>query len=444
MLTGRMTGAKNSRIRWLLILWLFVLSAVAYLDRVNMSIAGGWLAKDYDLTKVQLGWIFSAFLAGYALFQTVGGRLADKIGPRRVLTLGVVWWGLFTALTAAVPADFTKALLAFIGVRFALGAGEAVIYPASNQVVARWIPGPERGLANGCIFAGVGIGAGLTPPLITYVMLQHGWRRAFLVSAVIGLLAGLVWYAIARDLPEKHPLVSTNELAHIHAGLSVSAVGERAPLIAWTRLFESKDLLAVTFSYFTFGYVAWIFFSWFYLYLADVRGVNLKTSALYSMLPFIAMAIGSPLGGVVSDSITRRKGPRAGRNGIAVVAMVLAAVFLVLGSIATNTRAAVLVLAGGAGALYLSQSSFWSVTADMGGASSGYVSGFMNMGNQIGGMITASLTPWIAARLGWNFAFLIAAALCLIGAVMWLFVDPGKRLEADMVKSIRGGTACGQ
>lgn len=424
-----MTNTKTSRVRWLLIFWLFVLSAVAYLDRVNISIAGGLLAKDYNLTKIQLGWIFSAFLGGYALFQTIGGRLADKLGPRRVLTLGVVWWGVFTALTAAVPANFTQALLAFICVRFALGAGEAVIYPASNQLVARWIPSPERGLANGLIFSGVGIGAGLTPPLITYVMLQQGWRFSFLVCAFIGLLVGLVWYLIARDSPANHPLVSENELAHIRAGLPASTAGKKAPLISWTRLLKSKDILAITLGYFTYGYVAWIFFSWFYIYLAEVRGLNLKTSALYSMLPFIAMAIGSPLGGVVSDAVTRRKGARIGRAGIAVVGMLLAAAFLVLGSMAQDTRVAVLVLAGGAGALYLAQSSFWSVTAEIGGPSSGYVSGFMNTGNQLGGMITASLTPWIATKLGWNVAFFVAAALCLIGAMTWLFVDPRKRLE---------------
>jgi ACS family glucarate transporter-like MFS transporter len=110
--------------------------------------------------------------------------------------------------------------------------------------------------------------------------------------------------------------------------------------------------------------------------------------------------------------------------------MILAAVFLVIGSRVHNTQLAIFVLAGGAGALYLSQSSFWSVTADLGGASSGSVSGFMNMGNQIGAMITASLTPWIASRLGWTAAFLVAASLCVLGALAWLFVDPCKQLDA--------------
>jgi len=424
-----LTVERTSHIRWLLIFWLFVLSAVAYLDRVNISIAGTLLASEFHLSKIQLGWIFSAFLAGYALFQTPGGRLADKLGARRVLALAVLWWGLFSALTVVVPAGFRSALFAFMALRFTLGAGEAVMYPASNQFVARWIPSPERGLANGLIFSGVGVGAGFTPPLITYIMLRYGWRISFVVCAALGLIVGLVWYLIARNTPESHSRVSPNELSKIRAGLPSPTSAEKQKLVSWDRMFRSKDVLAVTASYFSFGYVAWIFFSWFYIYLAEVRGLNLKTSALYSMLPFIAMAVCSPLGGLISDAIAKTRGARTGRSGVAVAGMILAAVFLVIGSRAQNTQLAIFVLAGGAGALYLSQSSFWSVTADIGGASSGSVSGFMNMGNQIGAMITASLTPWIASRLGWTAAFLVAASLCVLGALAWLLVDPRKQLD---------------
>src|SRR5262249_51121498 len=150
------------------------------------------------------------------------------------------------------------------------------------------------------------------------------------------------------------------------AGLPFAASLEKPKLVSWTRMLESREILAITLSYFSFGYVAWIFFSWFYIYLADVRGLNLKASGWYSTLPFTAMAVCSPLGGFVSDAIARWKGPRVGRGAVAVFGMILAAIFLVAGSQAQDTRLAVIVLAGGAGALYLSQSSFWSVTADIG------------------------------------------------------------------------------
>jgi ACS family glucarate transporter-like MFS transporter len=197
----------------------------------------------------------------------------------------------------------------------------------------------------------------------------------------------------------------------------------------WSRVLASKEVLAITLSYFCFGYVAWIFFSWFYIYLAQVRGLNLKASAFYSMLPFLAMAICCMAGGAISDRLTRLHGPRLGRCVLASVVMVGAGVFLVFGSQVESARLASVVLAGGAGALYLAQSSFWSVTADIAGCSSGSVSGFMNTGAQIGGAVTASLTPWIAAHFGWTTSFLVAAALCAVGTAAWLMVDPRRSLS---------------
>ncbi len=420
-----MTTSGTTRVRWLLVFWLFVLSAVSYLDRVNISIAGGAIVDAYHLTDVQLGKVFSALVAGYALFQTIGGQLADRFGPRRVLTGGVIWWGIFTALTALVPANFAGALLAFMTVRFLLGAGEAVIYPAANQFVSRWIPVRERGIANGWIFAGVGAGAGLSPPLITYLMIHYGWRSSFWVCAVLGLVAGAVWFLLARDTPAEHPSVSPSELATIEAGLTAPKLAEGAVArVPWKRVAASPSVWALTLSYFCYGYVAWIFFSWFYRYLAKVRGLDLKSSAFYSMLPFLAMLVCCLVGGAINDRLTKWRGPRVGRCLVAAAAMTIAGIFVALGARAEDVRVASVVLAGGAGALYLSQSSFWSVTADIAGGSAGSVSGFMNMGGQIGGAVTGSLTPWIAARYGWTASFLVASALCVVGAVCWLVVNP--------------------
>jgi len=427
-----MTLVKQTRVRWILIFWLFVLSAVSYLDRVNISIAGGSIVDAYHLTEVQLGKVFGAMLLGYALFQTVGGRLADRFGPRIVLTGGVIWWGVFTALTALVPAHIERALFLFMAVRFLLGAGEAVIYPSANQFISRWIPVNERGVANGWIFAGVGAGAGLTPPLITFLMIHYGWRSSFWVCAVIGLVAGVVWFLAARDTPVEDSRVSASELALIQTGMPSSVGQEKggAGLISWSRVISSKNVWAVTISYFCYGYVAWIFFSWFYRYLARVRGLNLNASAFYSMLPFLAMVVGCLVGGVINDRLTESRGPRRGRCGVAAVALGLAAVFISFGARVQSAPVASFVLAGGAGALYLSQSSFWSVTADIAGVSAGSVSGFMNTGNQMGAALTAVLTPWIGERFGWTQSFLAAAALCVVGAASWLMVDPAKPLNA--------------
>ncbi len=415
-------------VRWMLIGWTFVISAIAYLDRVNISIAGTNIAADYKLSNIQLGYVFSAFVLGYALFQAPGGRLADRLGPRWMLTGGVVWWGIFTTLSALVPTSLPYALSLLIVTRFALGTGEAVVYPSTNRLVAEWIPTHERGLANGWIFAGVGAGAGVTPPLIVYIIEHYGWRWSFGFSAVLGILAGLVWFIIARDRPAEHPFITQEEKNLIAAGLS-GAKNTSGGMVSWGTILSSKTLWAMTLSYFAYGYAAYIFFTWFFIYLSKVRGLDLKSSRYYAMLPFIAMAICSPLGGWLSDKISAKRGDRVGRCWLAVIAMALSAIFIAMGTQVASAKLASFVLAGGAGALYLSQSSFWAVSAGVAGRSAGAVSGFMNMGSQIGGAVTASLSPWIADHFGWTASFLTAAGLCVGGSILWVFVDPDRKLS---------------
>ena len=426
----------RNRMRWVPIFWLFIISAVAYLDRVNVSIAISAIQKEFGFTNIQFGWVFSAFVIGYALFQAPGGRLSDKYGPRKVLTWGVLWWGIFTSVTALVPSNIAGALVVMIAVRFVLGVGEAVVYPGSNRLVANWIPSHERGIANGLIFAGVGFGAGVTPPIITYVLVNYGWRWSFFICAAIGTLAGIVWWFIARDDPREHPSVSREELDYIAKGLPQPADSLKShKAMPWLTILKNKDVLAIAASYFTFGYVAYIFFTWFFKYLNDVRGLDLKSSGLYAMLPFMAMSTCSLLGGWIADRLTKAFGRRIGRCGIAVFGIGLAGIFIALATQVESARLASLVLAGGAGALYLAQSSFWAVTADIAGPSAGSVSGLMNMGGQIGGAVTASLTPWIAQEWGWTASFLTASALCVFGSLIWLVVNPNSQLvREDTVK----------
>ncbi len=405
--------------RWLLIAWLFVISAIGYVDRVNISIAAQSIAKEFHLNNVQLGWIFSAFVVGYALFQAPGGWIADRLGPRMVLAGGVLWWGLFTSLITVFEPGVAQLLLLFIATRFALGIGEAVIYPASNCIVSAWVPSAERGIANGIIFSGVGCGAALTPPLIAWLLMHYGWRSSFWASSALGLAAGAAWILLARDTPEKHPWISEAERTYIRTHLPER---RRAEAMPWRSILTNSNIWLVTASYFAYGYAAYIFFSWFFIYLSAVRGLNLKESAYFAMLPFAAMAIGSPVGGWISDRLTKSRGKRLGRCGVAGVGIAFAAVFIALGTQVDSARLATVVLAAGAGALYLSQSSFWSVSADIGGRSAGSVSGFMNMGGQIGGALTASLTPAIASHWGWTASFLVAAGLCAIGSMLWAFV----------------------
>jgi ACS family glucarate transporter-like MFS transporter len=225
--------------------------------------------------------------------------------------------------------------------------------------------------------------------------------------------------------------MTAEELEEIRDGLDFkgsSAASKAGTKISWSAILHRRDLPALMIGYFSFGYIAWIFFSWFFLYMAQVRGFDLKSSARYAMLPFLSMTIFCLIGGVMSDRLTGRFGLRVGRCGLAAAALMLTAVFLVLGSQVHSPQLAGFILAGGAGALYVSQSSFWSVSVDIAGGNSGVFSSLINMGGQIGGAVTASLTPWIAQRYGWTTSFAIAAALSIIGGICWMTVHPERPL----------------
>ena len=427
---------RRIRTRYYLCFWLFVLSAITFLDRTNVSLAGVQLSREFGLSIQRLGWIFSAFLVGYAGFQIPSGVLAVRYGPRKVLTFGILLWAAATALTAMLPSGLPHVLTVLIAIRFALGIGESVIYPAANQFVARWVPQKERGIVNGLIFAGVGAGSGLTPPLITWIILKYGWRGAFWFTAALMLIGAVVWWIIARDTPDEDPRVSPSEREEIREGLATYSAAGPSPQvlgrhkIAWGAILMRADLGAMMVSYFAFGYSAYLFFSWFFLYMAEARGVDLRTSAQFTMLPFLCMTAFCLAGGWISDHLTKNFGLRAGRCGLASVAQFLTAILLVVGSRVPSPYVAALILALGAGCLYVSQSSFWSASTDIAGANSGVFSSLVNMSGQIGGAITASLTPWLAQHFNWQVPFTVAAILAILGGLAWLTVHPERPLES--------------
>jgi len=419
---------KVGRSRWVVVFATFVIAAVSYLDRNNIAIAASSIQQEFHLSNVQLGGVFSAFILGYALTQPIAGRVADRIGASHAIAAGILWWSLFTTLLPAIPPTAAGALGMIVAVRLLLGIGEAIIFPASNRLIASWIPSRERGIANGIIFAGVGLGGAAAPPLMTFIMIRHSWRDAFWVCAVVGAVAGVLWMLLVRNGPDEQKHTSAAEREYIAAGMPQQAA-KSVQSARWLDVVLDRQVWLLTLSYFCYGYVAYIFFTWFFKYLSDVRGLNLQASAIYTTLPFVAMTIASPLGGWISDKLLRLIGKRAARCGVAGLSLLVASVAVWIGTLVKDVRVAAVVLAGGAGALYLAQSAFWALSADIGGNSAGLVSGIMNMGGQLGGVCTAALTPVIARSLGWTASFSLTAAVCLVGGVIWIFVDPFHQLE---------------
>lgn len=378
------------------------------------------------LTDQQMGFVFSAFVIGYALFQIPGGWLADRWGARLVLTIGLLWWSCFTAFTAIAAASFLAGILGILGAlaltRFLLGVGEGVALPTFNRAVTDWLPAHERGFGIGMAIGGIGVGSAITPPLTAWIMVNYGWQTAFYLSAALGIgLAGL-WWTVVRDRPDDHPQEKERPT------LSSDDHSIRSPAIPWAAWRKTPSVRWLVLSYTCLGYVAYIYMSWFYLYLVNVRGFNLLRGGLYAAAPFLAILVFCPLGGWITDRLAVKHGVTKGRRIVGQAGMVLAALFIAGGAIIDSPHWAIINLSFGAGWLYFSVGAYWSSTSDLSKTHAGSLSGLMNMGANVGGAVSPSLTPWIAEQWGWPLSLSVAALIALAGGLMWLRIDPEKGL----------------
>jgi ACS family glucarate transporter-like MFS transporter len=419
-----------TRTRWLMVSLIFCMGVMMFIDRVNISIAAKYIMPEYGITDVQMGWIFSAFVLGYALAQVPGGWLGDRFGPRIVLAIAIFWWSAFTAVTAIAGELFLVHLVGIVGsfiiIRALIGIGEAAGPPNYNRMVANWIAPRERALAMGIATSGSAFGAALTPPLIVWIMVTLGWRAAFYIAGAAGILLALLCYWLTTDRPEEHAWVNKAELQRIAAGRETPVI---TPLsmqpIPWRALLVQRtDLWFLSAAYFALGYILYIYFSWFYLYLVNVRGFSVLSGGWYSTAPFLAGAVTSPIGGWLSDWLSYRFGKRIGRCGLGVCGLLLTSVFIWVGARTTDPYLAIVFLALGSASLFLTTAAFWASTMDLASSYAGTVSGFMNMVGNIGGTISPTLTPWIAQQWGWESALYVAAVLAVLGAFFWLGVHP--------------------
>ena len=428
------THANPTRTRWIILFLLFGISVITYIDRVNISVTARHMMPALGITNVQMGWVFSAFVLGYALCQIPGGWLGDRWGARRILTLAVIWWSIFTAVTALAPTLPIVGMVGILGslmlVRFLIGVGEAAALPNFNRAVANWLPAHERGLGIGIVIGGIGVGSALTPPITAWIMVNFGWQMAFYAAGLLGLFMAGIWYWYATDHPQDHPHVNQAEAALI-AGENPAVHSNQLQQVPWQSFLKTPTVWWLVLSYTCLGYVAYVYLSWFYLYLVNVRGFGELRGAFFASAPFIAMTIFCPLGGWVTDRLARSLGINAGRAYTGAVGMGLAALCILTGAIIPNAYWAIVFLSLGAGWLYFTVGAFWSATTDLSKTYAGTLSGLMNTGGNIGGTISPTLTPWIANQFGWTWALGFAAAIAFLGAILWLGVKPGNGLKGD-------------
>ncbi len=416
-----------TRVRYSVLGFTLALTAIAYLDRVRISMAAPAIKADLGLTDTQMGYIFSAFMFSYALFEIPAGWMADRFGPRLTLARIVIWWTLMSALTGLATGFWSL----FI-VRLMFGMGEAGTFPGISRVFVRWLPPREHGRAFGSALMLGALAGALSQPLMATLLELIDWRYLFPLFSVFGVAWVILWLRNFRDDPHSHPKVNAAELTEI-GSLPPTA----QPPVPWRALLLSRNLIALCLvsGSWLYGWYFWL--TWLPSYLLRARGFDLNATGWLAALPLAGSAIGVLAGGWSSDILTKKWGARRGRRAPALVVLPLAVLSIVAGILVENSIGAALCLSAAAGLAALGVSPVFAVCLEIGGKHAGVVTGVMNMAGNLFAALCPVVVGWCVQHLSsWNIPLMSVATFYLIAAVCWLKIDPTVPIQPPEQKPI--------
>jgi MFS transporter, ACS family, glucarate transporter len=411
--------------RYLFVSGTFMLTLLLYIDRICISVAKDPISEALSLSKEQMGWVLSAFALGYALFQTPGGILADKIGTRKVLTAIVIIWSLFTGLTAKA-----WSYVSLLIIRFLFGAGEAGAFPAINRAVFSWIPMKERGIVTGINFSGSRLGAAFALPILSVIIAKWGWQFSFYLFGIIGVIFAILWYVLFRNKPEDHPFISQQEKDYIVANRQQSSI--QANKIPLSIMFQSQNMWLTMIQYFCSNFTFFFALTWLYPHVKETFGLDAVTAGWYASLPLLAGALGNWFSGWWMDSIYKKGNFKKSRLLPAVVGFSISALGLLASSYMTEVNMAILFLSLAIFGADMTLPPSWSFCADIGKEQAGAVSGNMNMAGNLGSFITSLAFPYLLVWAGTpSLFFYMAAGFNIIAIFMWLKMNPEKGITLN-------------
>jgi MFS family permease len=420
----------SNRARWGIVLMLMAFAFISHINRVSMATAGDTrIMKQYGISPTRMGMVYSAFLLTYTVCMIPGGLLIDRLGARAALMTVGFGSAFFAAMSGSVGLriqDAGSVFMALLIVRGLMGIVSAPLHPSLARSVGNWVAPKKRsrtnGLVNGCALLGIAV----TPPVFGAMIDRFDWPAAFLIMG--GLTAGLalVWTTCASNRP-----VATDwdEVATLPDKTS-------EPLVAWHLLFTQRSLMLLTLSYAAVGYFQYLFFYWINYYLEKVLILPEQTSRIYAMIPTLAMAVGMPLGGWLSDRLERARGTSSSRRVVPMLGMSAGAVFLILGVLASEPVWKVACFTMALGAVGMSEGPFWASAIELGGRRGGSSAALFNTGGNAGGLLAPFVTPWVGETFGWSYAVALGGLVCLIGVVLWFWIDLDERPGQSATKRL--------
>jgi ACS family glucarate transporter-like MFS transporter len=413
-----------TKARYVVTAFAVTLAIITYIDRIGIAVAAPTIRQDLGLSVIQMTWALSAFGWAYALFEIPGGWLGDRIGPRRVLMRIVLWWSFFTAATG-----WAWNASSLVITRGLFGAGEAGAFPNLTRVFTTWLPVKERERAQALLWLATRVSGAFTPLLVAMMIQAFSWRRTFEIFGVVGAIWAILFYIWYRDSPSEHPSVNEAELALLPPAKDTAIAHAGVP---WGLIFSNPNVWLLSIQYMCLAYGWWFYINWLPTYLRDARGTTVTFGALLSGLPLLLGGLGCLVSAYLVPKLTARFGSVSiARRIIAVVGFAGASSCIIIFTGIQDPVQAMFVL-GMAGFFNdFVMPAAWASTMDIGGRYAGTVSGAMNMMGSIAGASSVTfvgyLLSWTSGN--WTLTFYISAAIYLVGAVCWLFLDSHSPVE---------------
>ena len=413
---------KMSHRRYWVFFLLFLFNAIAYVDRVNMSVAGKPIAHEFGLSPIALGYLFSSFLWAYVLMMLPGGRLIDRWGTHIIASVATAVWSAAQMATGVVG-SFATMLVARLG----LGVGEAPFAPVTYSSVRSWSPYTERGTAIAAISAGSSLGLALGAPAVAWLIETLSWRWSFIITGLVGFIWVLVWLALVST-PEKTRWLPQAEREHILAGRDAGIPPPSHDGVGYLGLIRCPAMWGLFISQGCLVYTVYLYMSWLPNYLQTARHVSMLSSGFYTAIPFLAASVVNIAANWAGDRLMTADAVRRGnRRYLVALCLLLTAVGLAIPFV--ESLAGVLVLVTIA-------VSFANVGPAANGAlvsdllrspgDAGRAFAFLVLGGNTFGLLAPIVTGYLVAATGsFNSAFVAAGALALIGAVAALALARG-------------------
>jgi len=421
-------------LRWIIVLLLFLVYMINYLDRVALSLTVPMIEKDLMLNAEQFGLIFGSFFFGYALFNFIGGLATDKFGPTLVLGIAVGLWSLFCGFTALATGFWSMLIL-----RVMFGMAEGPICASANKAINGWFPKKQAATAMGFLSAGSPLGGAVAGPIIGYLSLAFGWRPAFVIICAIGIVWMVAWFLIAADNPLKSRRVSEEERLLV-AKLKEEQTTpdeELAQSEHGLGFYLRQPIILVTaFAFFCYNYILFFFLSWFPAYLVQAHNLDIKSMSMTTMIPWIVGFVGLALGGWISDKIFNITGKLLlSRKIVLVVSLLAAAICVALAGSVQGVYPAVILMSVSIFFLYITGAIYWAIIQDVVHKSRvGGISGFIHLIGSISGIIGPVVTGYIVHHTGkFDSAFVLAGVVAALGAFLVLLVIKSPKQSVNPV-----------